>query len=196
MYTVSSVSTPRIESISVKDVMSKHPITVEETETVNVVARKMKKYNIGSIIIVNSANNPIGIVTERDLVINILAENKDPKSIRVSSIMSKPLISVTKDASLVDAARLMSKKRIRRLAVMDKGFLVGIVTARDILKVAPEIIDILVETIKISFSDSNYPSHIKVSLAGYCDECGEWSDSLMEFNDKFLCPSCRELHGI
>ncbi|RLE51872.1 MAG: hypothetical protein DRJ26_05330 [Candidatus Methanomethylicota archaeon] len=73
--------------------------------------------------------------------------------------------------------------------VVDEGKLVGIVTARDILKVAPEIIEILIESARISETESTFLR--EEVLAGYCDECGEWSDSLVEVDGRFLCSECR-----
>ncbi|MCS7385622.1 MAG: CBS domain-containing protein [archaeon GB-1867-005] len=181
---------PRVERIRVEDVMTKNPITVSQGTTVDVVAKLMRDHEIGSVIVVASGDNsPIGIVTERDLTIQVIAEGRVPSKVKVSEIMSSPLITISPKTSLTEAARLMARKNIRRLVVIDEGKLVGIITARDILKVAPEIIEILIESARISEPESAYVG--EELLAGYCDECGEWSDSLLEVDGRFLCPDCR-----
>lgn len=181
------MSSPRVEEITVEDVMTRDLITVPPTTTIDKVAVLMKEHNIGSVIIIDDKGNPVGIVTERDLVVKVLANNLNSSDVQVKSIMSSPVISVNVKTSLVDAVKLMARRNIRRLLVMDKGKLVGIITARDILSVAPEVIEILIETVKISEGEV---LHEEV-LAGYCDDCGEWSDLLVEVDGKFLCPDCR-----
>lgn len=183
------MAAPRVEEIHVEDVMTRTPITVPQSTTVDEVAKLMRDHKIGSVIVVSSSNNPVGIVTERDLVIKVIAEGKAPSEVKVSEIMSSPLISITPRTRLIEAARLMARKNIRRLVVVDEGKLVGIVTARDILKVAPEIIEILIESARISETESTFLR--EEVLAGYCDECGEWSDSLVEVDGRFLCSECR-----
>ena len=186
---------PDVKRFSVDTVMSKEPITAEASMTVNDVAKIMRDNDVGSVVVVNSSGYPVGVVTERDLVVNVLAMDRDPFQIVISSIMSKPIISISPMTTLVDAARLMSKRNIRRLVVISNGRMVGIITARDILRVAPGIIDILVETAKISDFDETI-SFEGESLTGYCDECGEWSDSLVEVDGAFLCPDCRVMRGL
>ena len=182
-----SVASPRVEGITVEDVMTRELITAPPSATTDKIAMLMREFNIGSVIIVDDKGNPIGIVTERDLVIHVLANNLNPSTVLVQNIMSSPVISVDIKTSLIDAVKLMAKRKIRRLIVMDKGKLVGIITSRDILSVAPEVIEILLETVKISEGELSYGE----VFAGYCDDCGEWSDLLKEVNGKFLCPDCR-----
>ncbi|HID15340.1 MAG TPA: CBS domain-containing protein, partial [Candidatus Atribacteria bacterium] len=107
------MSSPRVEEITVEDVMTRDLITVPPTTTIDKVAVLMKEHNIGSIIIVDDKGNPVGIVTERDLVVKVLANNLNSSDVQVKSIMSSPVISVNVKASLVDAAKLMARRNIR-----------------------------------------------------------------------------------
>ncbi len=181
---------PRVEHISVKDVMTKNVVTANLDASVIEIAELMKRYGIGSVVVIDDKRNPVGIVTERDLVIKVLAEHRSPAETRVREIMSKPIISVSSKTGLLDAARIMARRNIRRLVVIDEGKLVGIVTSKDILKVAPEIIDILMESTRIAEPFESSIAEVEV-IAGYCDECGEWSESLREIEGKMICPECR-----
>ncbi|MEM1549399.1 MAG: CBS domain-containing protein [Candidatus Methanomethylicia archaeon] len=190
MYGVS----PRAEDLTVSDVMSKNPITASSSSTIIDIARIMRDRNVGSVVILDDYGKPVGIVTERDIVVKVLASGLDVNS-SVSKVMSKPLITINPSTRIVDAARIMVKKNVRRLIVMDGDRMIGIVTEKDILRVAPEIIDILLEAMKVNAGvEYGYPSG--GSLTGYCDGCGEWSDELIDFNGEYLCPDCREVRGV
>jgi len=119
--------------LTAKDVMSSPVVTVREDESVVKVAQLMEKHRIGGVIVVDEKNNPLGIVTERDLATRVVAKNLQPANVKVSEVMSKPLATIDGETSIREAARRMSKLEIRRLAVMSKGELVGIITSKDII---------------------------------------------------------------
>ncbi|MEM2137443.1 MAG: CBS domain-containing protein [Candidatus Methanomethylicia archaeon] len=188
---MSHLPSPRIEDLTVDMVMSKNPITAPSSSSILEVSKVMRDRNVGSVIIVDD-DKPVGIVTERDLVVKVLASGMDSGN-HVSTIMSKPLITIKPSIRIVDAAKIMAKNNIRRLVVMDGNVMVGIITEKDILKVAPEIIEILLETIKINRFEESYSGG--GFMTGYCDNCGEWSDELLEVNGEFLCQDCRKIKG-
>src|SRR5712692_3578641 len=97
--------------ISVREVMSPTPISLPQKATVAEAARLMKERQVGSILVIN-AGKTVGVVTERDLVMRVLAENKDPEKTSVESIMSSPIMTVEPDANIVDAIRKMSRLNI------------------------------------------------------------------------------------
>lgn len=117
----------------VKDVMTKSVKTISGDATMSEAAKLMKKNRIGCLVVVEG-EKPIGIVTERDLAYKILAEDKDART-TVSEVMSKNLKTISGDATLRDAAKLMAAHLIRRLPVVEKGELVGIITIEDIMRV-------------------------------------------------------------
>jgi len=174
----------------VKDVMSSPPITVNEGETVERVAQLMDKYNVGCVIVTSKKGKPLGIITERDLIIRVLARNALPSKLKVEEVMTSPLITIDPDETLNEAARRMSRLNIRRLGVMYKGELVGIISSKDILAVTPELMEIIKEKANIE-SGVAFETSESAPLAGYCDRCGAWSDSLREVEGQFLCEDCR-----
>jgi CBS domain-containing protein len=119
----------RVSDIMTKDVVhwiSPH-VSVEKA------AEMMKEVEKGCLIVVEN-DKPIGIITERDLVQKVIAGRLEPKHTRVSKIMSHPIITVGPEALISDAAIIMSKNKIRRLAVTEGTELVGVVTVSDFAK--------------------------------------------------------------
>jgi len=117
--------------------MSKDVKTIQSKEQLFNVCRIMKDNRIGCVIVVDessSNNNPVGIITERDIV-NNLSSPDATLQIQVKEIMSTPIVTVQGTHSLVDALQTMQKNNFRRLPITNKeGKLVGIVTDKDIFK--------------------------------------------------------------
>ena len=177
------------ERMLVKDVMSSPVITVNEDASVNEVSRLMEQHKIGCIIVTSKDGKPLGMITERDLVIRVLVKNAQPSKITAKEVMTLPLITVDPDETISEAARRMSQLNIRRLGIMYKGNLIGIVSSKDILAVTPELIEIIQERARIEGVAEEEVQH--PPLAGYCDQCGRWSDTIKEVEGTFLCEECR-----
>jgi len=129
-------------SLRIVDVMVREVITIDENVSVKEAVDIMNQFEIGSIIATRKGK-AVGIITERDLLKRIVAEGKNAKKIRVKDIMSTPLITITPDTDLEEAARLMFEKKIKKLLVIDQNRLVGLVSLTDIARVQPEVIKIL-----------------------------------------------------
>ncbi|MBS7639981.1 MAG: CBS domain-containing protein [Candidatus Bathyarchaeia archaeon] len=112
--------------------MRSPPVTVLFSDSISSVIEKMITNNIGAVIVM-SGGNPIGIITEKDIIEKIARIGRDPTKTRAEEIMSSPLISIEADKTIKDALILMRDKKIRRLGVTRKGKLVGIVTERRLL---------------------------------------------------------------
>ena len=102
------------------------------------LAAMMRRHHVGDVVVVENSEPPrrlpLGIVTDRDIVIETLAVDLDVSVFTAGDIMSTPLVTVLDDAGFVDALRLMRDHKIRRLPVVDaSGILVGIVTVNDII---------------------------------------------------------------
>jgi len=181
-------------NMSMRDIMTTEVVTMPPEATALDVAKSMSKADISSIIIVSKAR-PVGIITEEDLVRRVIARELDPKITKASQIMSSPLIHVTLDTSLTEAMRVMARSGIRRVAVLKNESLVGIVTSRDILRWSPELIDILVESLRMKTSGAakSYEDEEDemVAYGGICDSCGEYSTDLAMEDGRYLCEACR-----
>ena len=117
----------------VKDIMKQDLITVDHTKSIKDAASLMNSKDVGCVI-VTKQNIPIGILTERDFVKRIAAEEKQ-LSEPVDKVMSSPLISVKPDDTVWDAAEVMKIKNIHKVPVQDGNDIVGIVTATDLVKI-------------------------------------------------------------
>ena len=175
----------------VKDVMSSPVVTIHENAPANQVAELMDKHGLGCIIVSSKERKPIGIITERDLVRRVLAKNVIPDSFKAKEVMTSPLITIEPDEKISEAARRMSRLNIRRLGVIYKGQLVGVLSSKDLLSVMPELIEIIQEQALIEGENRAQEAEEKLTpLAGYCDRCEGWSDNLKQFNGEFLCDDC------
>ncbi len=171
----------------VKDVMTSPVITVRGDSTVDKAAKLMRDNDIGCVIVTAENDKPVGIITDRDIVVRVVAEDIQPSKIKAKKIMSTPLITIDADKTINEAAREMNRRDVRRLAVMYRGRLVGIISSKDIISVTPELMEIMQERAKMTASEE---SEEQLLLTGYCDNCGSWSDRLKEVNGSYLCENC------
>jgi len=129
-------------SLNVEDVMVEEVVTVETDATVQEAVDLMNIHEIGCLIVVLSGK-PVGIVTERDMLKRVLAESRDPEKVKVSDIMSAPLIVGKPAMEIEDAVKLMFKTKIKKLPVVQRGRLIGLVTLTDLTRFQPHMIKIL-----------------------------------------------------
>jgi CBS domain-containing protein len=135
----------QVKKYLVKDVMRTPIVTVLPTKLVSEVAKTMIDKDVGSILVVNEDNSLLGIVTKTDIVRDVVAKGIVPSSITVGQIMSKNPYYAFDDTPLEEAARLMGSKSVGHLPILDSKSLkpIGIISKRDILKLAPHYIDLV-----------------------------------------------------
>lgn len=175
----------------VKDIMTSPVITIGENDTIYKAAQLMDKHDVGCIIVTSKEGKPVGILTERDFVSRVLTKNTLPSRIKAGKVMTSPLITIDPDETLQEAARKMSKLNIRRLGVIYKGHLEGVISSKDILAVTPELLEIIQERANIEKEPVAEEETTTRPLAGYCDHCGRWSDALKEVEGMLLCEECQ-----
>ena len=129
-------------SLNVEDVMVDKVITIEADATVHEAVRIMNKHEIGCLIAVLKGK-PVGIITERDMLKRVLAKSVDPEKVTVSDIMSAPLVVGKPGMEIENAVKLMFKTKIKKLPVVHRGRLLGLVTLTDITRFQPHMIRIL-----------------------------------------------------
>lgn len=168
--------------------MSSPPVTGSIGETASEIARKMAESRVGSVIILQDSK-PIGLVTDGDLVIKVLAKDRKPTSMIAKEILTKPLRTVTDDDDVTEAARRMRRYGMKRLGVMKAKELIGVVSMSDIASVAPDLLELLSERARVSGVEIESPS--AGLLSGVCDNCERWSPEIQEIEGKFICEECR-----
>ncbi len=182
-------------SMFVRDIMAVNVISMPPDASVFEVSKAMAEMDIGSVIIADK-DRPLGIITESDIVRRVIVGEKDTKTTTASEIMSSPIIHVEPGTGLTDAMRVMAKSNIRRVAVLKNNTLAGIITSRDLLRWSPELIDILVESLRlkdeVASSRTNDVDDDRIAYGGDCSNCGEYSTDLVLEDGEYLCESCRE----
>ena len=121
-------------STFVKDIMNKSVLTVDKSVSLQEAAQKMSDSAIGCVI-VTQKSKPIGIITERDYVTKVAADGM-PLFTEVLEVMSSPLITVSSEETIWDAAEIMKEKKIHKLPVKENEKIIGIVTTTDIVKIS------------------------------------------------------------
>lgn len=125
-----------------EDVMAREVVTLDENVPVKKAAEIMAQEGV-SAIITTSEGKAKGILTERDILKRIVAEDKDSKKIKIKEIMSSPLVTIEPTTSLEEAAHIMFEKKIKNLPVIHENRLIGLISLQDICKLQPEILRIL-----------------------------------------------------
>ncbi|MDF2609872.1 MAG: yhcV [Lachnospiraceae bacterium] len=132
--------------MKVKDIMSKDVATLSKEDSIERAAQLMKEYDVGSIPVCNQ-DIVVGIVTDRDIALRSVANGQDTKQLKVKDIMTANPVVGSPDMDIHDAAKIMSDKQIRRLPIVERNNLVGIVALGDI-SLEPTLSDNAEETLK------------------------------------------------
>ena len=133
--------------VLVRDIMSKDVKVVRPDSSVKEVVATMNKFDIGSILVVQGKRS-VGIITERDILRRIVQPCLAPETLTARQVMTSPLLTIRETASIDEAAKLMAKEKVKKLPVMDKKKLVGIVTLTDIVTKVPTMLSILEELVR------------------------------------------------
>ena len=176
----------------VREIMSKDIFDIEVTASVLDVAMKMACNGTGSIIITEDGES-VGIITERDIITKTVVRNVLPADMKARDIMSYPIIATKPTTNTIEAAEIMVKSNIRRLAVMESGKLTGMITDRDIIAIAPGLNTILEGLIELHHEGS-FQKEQELER-GICQRCGTFVDMLTDVNGLMLCDDCKEDEG-
>ncbi|HDH41444.1 MAG TPA: CBS domain-containing protein [Candidatus Altiarchaeales archaeon] len=172
--------------LKVGDAMTRGVIYVKPDENVQRVAEIMKKNDIDSVIVIDNGVG-VGIVTDMDIIAKVVATGKDPKTICVSKIMTSPLITITPDADIDDAARVMRDREIRRLIVTQDGNIIGMLSEFDLVRVEPALHLLIREHSQWDIADIASPT---TTISGICEVCGNYSEDLRPLNGRLVCEEC------
>ena len=172
--------------VLVRDIMNSPVISASPHDTIKDIATKMKEERIGSIIIMEN-EKAVGIVTDWDIVSNAVIKDIKPTMIKASDIMQK-LHTIEGEEGITEAARILRQHNIKRLGVVYKNRLVGIISASDVIAVTPDLVDVISEKASLMRGEIGRSAG---NVSGYCDECGEWSDLLQFDEGTFSCEECR-----
>jgi CBS domain-containing protein len=179
--------TEKAKDIYVEEVMSRKPRIGTPDMTVRQAATIMKKEDVGSLIIIEK-NEAVGMLTERDLLEKIVSEGRSASRTKVGSVMTQPLVTVGPKETITNAARMMATLKLRRLPVVSRGKLIGILTENDVLKLSPSLIELTREWSRLGVHGKK--SGESPIASGFCENCGAFSSELITNNSEMLCADC------
>ncbi|MBI5065110.1 CBS domain-containing protein [Candidatus Woesearchaeota archaeon] len=174
----------------VGEAMTVNPVVVTPDTTLLEAAEIMERSHVGSLV-VKEKDKLVGIATEQDLVRKGLVKNKKSGEIKIREVMETDLRTITTDNDVFDALQMMRDYNIRHLPVVEKGKLVGLVTTKDILKIQPDLFEILAEKIHLR-EEERKPVWTPGEEEGLCQACGKRSLSLKEKDEVLMCRKCRQ----
>ncbi|SDQ65377.1 CBS domain-containing protein [Natronobacterium texcoconense] len=203
--------------LSVKDVLTNEYVGVSESDTVLDTVTVMREERAGSALVVRGTD-PVGIITEWD-VLGLVADEEDPAETTVEDVMTTPVITVSPDRSLTDAANVMGRENIRNLVVENAADeeVLGLVTQRDVIAAAGSFQATVTPPRSSGLgadaeaepgsgdltrdphlgNNENVDSEVhpnggdEYTTQGVCEACGSLADSLWESNGQLICADCR-----
>jgi CBS domain-containing protein len=116
---------------SIREVMTPDPRTVEPGDTVVDAAREMRDGDVGDVLVTENGRL-VGIVTDRDIAVRVVAEAHDPQATRVGDVCTRDPVTLTVDQTVEDAIRVVSDHDVRRIPVVQDGRPAGVVTIGDL----------------------------------------------------------------
>jgi len=174
--------------MKVKDIMF-NPLMVDIGKSVKIAAGVMKKNRRYSVI-ATKKGNPVGILTDSDIIKKIVATNKTPSSVKISEVMSSPIVTISPGGDVLEAAEKMKKHKIKRLPVLKKGKIVGIIELSDVARASPEMADLLEYKIKLRDMSAEIST---AQTSGICESCSNYCENLEYVADgRWLCKSCQD----
>jgi CBS domain-containing protein len=148
-------------------------VLLPEDTLIGEAAKAMRDKDVSSVLVTsnnnNNSNEPIGIVTEKDIVYHVLAENKGPFKVTLKNIMSYPLITVLEKGSIKDAIQLMRSKHVKRLAIRNtEGKITGVITLMSAVENIPN--DNLMDPAEVELHTTNVIEQDRKKIT--CPYCG------------------------
>jgi len=174
-------------NIKVSDAMITEVVKGNPNLNTQEVAQIMKDKDVGMIVICEN-EKVAGVVTREDIVEKVAALNKTASEVSVKEILSKDVVSVTSDEDLSTVSKIMVKYGYQRIPVIENGKLVGLISDREIVKIAPAAVEILIERLNMTEPSSM----VDETTSGECELCGNYSSFLKNINDRWVCNNCKE----
>jgi len=177
----------------VADAMTEKPVTISPEESLRTCAEEMRKRHVGTVI-VGDEEKIVGVLTEQDIVRKTIAEGVNPLEKNIKDIMETDLVMISPDKDIYDALIKMRDLNIRHLPVIDDGKLIGLLTLKDILKIEPQLFDLMVEKFELR-EEERKPIHRIIDGEGVCQTCGEYAEKLENTSGALVCGKCKVENG-
>lgn len=170
--------------ITVEQVLKRKPVVVRPSDSVDRVAKKLSKAQVGSAIVMKR-DEIVGIITDRDILNKVVAKGKNPREVKVEEIMTPNPYTIEYDEDITDAAELMVERGIRRVIVTKLGKPIGFLLAVDVLS-----------AINSQEEEEEGVENIEPEFYGYCEICGQYKPLekvIHEGRELWVCESCKDM---
>lgn len=176
--------------IKVSDAMTQHPVTVLVDSNLEECAKMMSDKHVGALLI-KECDNIVGIITEQDIVRKAVIKNMKPSETKASDIMETNLAKINPNEDVRKALKLMNSMNIRHLPVFDNEEFVGLLTTKDILKIEPQLFELLAAKIELKEQERKPINNIYEN-EGICESCGNYATVLYKQEGTHVCSRCRD----
>ena len=177
--------------VKVGDLMTRNFIFINSEANLLECTQMMVKKRVGSLLIKDDEKLK-GFLTRKDILWAIVKKSKqDLKNIKVKDLMKRKIITIKPGEDITEAMSRFKRKKVRRLPVVEKGKLIGLLTMKDVLKIDPGLFQMIAETIKIKEETEklNRSNIEALRKQGICEECGEY-EILYHDEAQWLCEEC------
>ncbi|MFH2028682.1 MAG: CBS domain-containing protein [Nanoarchaeota archaeon] len=168
--------------------MTEKPIFLKSDDSLHYCAEEMAKHHVGAIV-VKDDSDILGVLTEQDIVRKILAQGINPLEKQVRDVMETDLVTVSPDTDIFEALVMMKEANIRHLPVVSDQKLLGLLTIKDILKIEPQLFELMVEKFELR-EEERKPINRLGPNEGVCNTCGEYTDNLKLKQGVLVCSDC------
>lgn len=186
-----------IRGLKVTDVMTRSPVTVPSNINLIECAKVMIKKKVGGLVLLDDKKIK-GMLTEKDLVWALTKKSaKDLSRIKAGDIASRKVKTIKPNMDLVKVLKIMKRTGFRRLPVVYKGSLVGMVTIKDILRIEPTLYPDISDVMEIKEAEEkirrreNLADRPESLRQGFCEECGNY-DWMYKVDNRVICESCMD----
>lgn len=170
--------------IKVMNIMTRNPVIVHKDIDVELCSKEMLKQKVGSVLVLQD-KKLLGMVTEKDILEKIVSQGKDPKKTKIGEIMTIAVTTTSPGEDIYYAILKMRNTSVRRLPVLNpEGEVIGLLTLKDILRVHPDLFEIIAEKLRIREENIKF-----TQLEGNCTACGSFS-SLVRHKGQLVCSVC------
>jgi len=171
------------------DAMTMAPITVKPSASLQEIAHVMTEHHVGAVLVKDAQLR--GIITEQDIVRKAVANAHDMTKKKAQDIMEKVIHSIAPEDDIHKALLKMGEANIRHLPVISGKKMVGLLTMKDVLKIQPQLFELLLDKIELR-EEERKPIASPKEFEGICQLCGEYSEALSNIKSSLVCSDCKD----
>lgn len=172
----------------VMDAMTTKPVSVSPEITLQECASIMNENHVSTVVVQDNGHS-VGILSDQDIVRKVVAKGDNPLNKKVREFMETNLVTIEPETDIYNALIKMRDMNIRHLPVVKDNQMTGLLTLKDILKIQPQLFELLVEKFELR-EENRKPLNRIIPNEGICQVCGEYSEEIKDADGSLCCPKC------